>query len=518
MTKGFTRRRFIQNGIGMGLTGSLLINPVWASFIKNFSEEQKAESIPFLKNGEKQIFVDDVMIAHQSGVVRKCHAARKLNHPVLESDKPWEFVENKEERIPYTGIYGTVLRDGKNEKFRMWYNVYKETGYAESSDGINWQKPELGLVGQTNKINLFGFQSPSLILDEKETDPAKRYKAIGSKEDFSKEEINKLKAKFNSPEWYTRRTAYCAAYSPDGLHWEMYPDPILMGMDTITFAQNPVTGEYLAFHKQTQDPRSFGRQVFLSTSKDMLSWSYPELAMATDETDHLEARKLKDGTHTEIYNMSAFYYAGQWLGLITIFKCIGEPLVNGKAKAGQKGSIDVQLVHSRDGYRWQRCSDRSPVIPTGPFDYDKGMVFGVCNTPVLVGDEMWMYYSASTDIHCAENQDKKVSIGRAAWRLDGMVSLHADKEEGVIETMPFITEGNSLTVNADVQQGQLLVEVLDENRKVISGYSKANCRPINGSGICQPVEWGNTKKTFRGKPVRLRFYLIRGDLFSYSIG
>jgi len=517
MKKQITRRKFIGSSIGAGLCISLAASPGLSAFSNNLPLGEAPGVVPFLKKGSKQIFADDMMIAFKSGIERKCHAAQKLDHPVLEGDKPWECLENEGVKIPYAGIYGTVLRDEKSGRFRMWYNVYKETCYAESPDGINWHKPELGLVGQTNKINLFDFHSPSFILDEKETDPAKRYKAIGSKEDFSKEEINKLKAKFNSPEWYTRRHAYCAAYSADGLRWEMYPDPILLGMDTITLAQNPFTGEYLAFHKQTQDPRSFGRQVFLSTSKDMLSWSPTELAMATDEIDHKEARKLEGGTHSEIYNMSAFCYAGQWLGLITIFKCIGEPLVNGKAKAGQKGVIDVQLVHSRDGRTWSRCSDRSPVIPAGPYDYDKGMVFGVCNTPVFVGDEMWMYYSASTDIHCGDSPGKKVSIARAAWRLDGMVSLQAGEEEGVIETTPFIPEGDRLVVNADVSQGQLWVEVLDEGGQPIPRYRKENCTSLKGSGISQPVAWKGSERLPRKSPIRLRFFLSRGGLFSYSI-
>lgn len=516
MSNRISRRNFIRNSAGLGIGMTFAANPAFSALSTIYGCAD-TETIPLIRKGEKQIFADDVMIFYKSGVERKCHVAQKLEHPVLEGDKPWECFEDEGIKVPYAGIYGTVLRDEKTGLFRMWYNVYKKTCYAESTDGINWQKPELGLVGQTNMINLFDFHSPSFIFDKMETDPAKRYKAVGAKDGFSKDEISKLKAKFKSSDNYNRKFAYCAAYSPDGLNWTMYPDPILLGMDTVTFAQNPETGEYLVFHKQTQDPRSFGRQVFLSTSKDMLSWSDTELAMATDETDNEEARKLEGGTHSEFYNMSAFYYATQWLGLVTHFRCIGEPLVNGKAKAGQKGIIDVQLVHSRDGHKWQRCSDRSPIIPAGPYDYDQGMVFGACNSPVFVNDEMWMYYSGSTDIHCSDNPERKVSIGRAVWRLDGMVSLQAGEKEGIIETTPFIPEGNSIVVNADVSQGQLLVEILDENRKVISGYSKADCILLNDSGICQHVEWKNTKKIPRGKPISLRFYLSKGDLFSYLI-
>ncbi len=420
--KGITRRSFLTTGAGIGIGCCLPSIGMAGSFLggKISGGTEKTFNI---KQGEKQIFVDDVMISKKEGITRKVHPAKKLPEPVLKGDKPWEIFEDKYKKVPYAAVYGTVLKDEKSGLFRMWYNIHQKTGYAESSDGINWKKPILNQVGGTNLLDLFDFHSPSIIFDKMEADPAKRYKAIGSKEGFSKEVINKLKAKFNSPEWYKRKHAYCYAYSPDGIKWTMAPEPILMGMDTITFAQNPVSGEYLAFYKNTKDPRSFGRQVFLSVSNDMETWTYPERAMATDEIDHAEARKLEGGTHSEFYNMSAFYYANQWLGMVTLFRCFGEPLENGKARAGQKGIIDVQLVHSRDGKNWQRCSDRTPIVPTGPYYYDKGIVFGICNTPVIVGDEMWMYYSGSTDMHCCAKNGSMVSVGRAAWRLDGMVSM-----------------------------------------------------------------------------------------------
>ncbi len=57
-------------------------------------------------------------------------------------------------------------------------------------------------------------------------------------------------------------------------------------------------------------------------------------------------------------------------------------------KKPHNGIIDVQLVHSRDGRKWSRCSDRNPIIPLGPNRYDAGSIFGLCNAPVIVGDEM----------------------------------------------------------------------------------------------------------------------------------
>jgi hypothetical protein len=52
---------------------------------------------------------------------------------------------------PRASLYGTVLHE--SGRFRMWYYSRdlspRDTGYtcyAESVDGIHWEKPELGLV------------------------------------------------------------------------------------------------------------------------------------------------------------------------------------------------------------------------------------------------------------------------------------------------------------------------------------------------------------------------------------
>ena len=52
-----------------------------------------------------------------------------------------------------TSIWGTVLKDGG--RYRMWYQPWPEdwdgrdvslVGYAESDDGLSWEKKPLGLV------------------------------------------------------------------------------------------------------------------------------------------------------------------------------------------------------------------------------------------------------------------------------------------------------------------------------------------------------------------------------------
>ncbi len=516
MINRISRRTFLYfntvTGIGVSLGGVQgIIAP------QNVFEPDSKFRI--LKRGEKQIFADTSMISRTQEVISKVHQAKKLEKPVLEADMPWEQGEDfdgQKDRRVY--IYGSVIRDEKSGLLYMWYNRLKSNYFATSSDGIHWDRPELDQFGETNQINLFHFHSPSIILDMFETDPEKRYKAVGCiKSSFSEKDFLLLKQRHKNFSWYNKRSAYCAAYSADGLNWNLYPDPIIMGGDTITLSQDLQTREYLAFHKNKSNPEDKGRKVFLSTSKDMQNWTEPQLVMEGDEIDRQHALLLEGGTHAEIYDMSAFYYGGQWLGLIALFQRAGSPKVKGPGQSGDDGPIHVQLVCSPDGKNWQRCSDRSPVIDLGPYPYDSGSILGVCNTPVIVGDEMWMYYTAMTTTHGGYLPEKQMSIARAAWRLDGMVSIRASKGEGMVETTAFIPEGDELFINADAAKGEIKVELLDEQGIEIPGYKKEDCIVVNTDSINQKVKWMNYNSLPSERPVKLRFYIKNADLYSYTI-
>ncbi len=467
------------------------------------------------------------MIRSKQGLTRVVHPAKKRERPVLIAEMPWEVKEVDGIQDKRVNIYGTVLRDEKTGAFRMWYADPGQVLYATSNNGIEWERPILKIAGRTNATDLH-LHSHSIIEDRFETDPQKRYKAVGcASRGVDDTKLKRLKDKFELVDWYRDKDhrLYYAAHSPDGLHWTHDPEPILLGCDTITLSQDPVTGEYLAFHKRQGDPRVLGiRQVFLSVSKDMEHWSEPQPVMVADELDNRAAKKLKGGTYSEFYNLSAFAYAGsQWLGFTTPFRRVEPPSalfgndgVDGR-KRSATGIIDVQLVHSRDGRHWHRCSDRSPVIPLGPHPYDAGSIFGLCNSPVIVGDEIWMYYTAVTTPHGGLVPEKQQSIALATWRIDGLASLQAKEKPGVVETHEFVPEGKSLWVNADVKSGSLMVEVLDAAGKTIQGYEKESSIIQDHDSVRMAMKWKDVADLPAGVPIRLRFHLTNGDLYCYHI-
>ena len=249
----------------------------------------------------------------------------------------------------------------------------------------------------------------------------------------------------------------------------------------------------------------------------MQTWTEPELVMAPDEADDRQTR-AEGGRCSHFYNMSAFRYGSQWLGLVTHFRYMGPPSVSGPEQSGQDGPIDVQLVHSRDGRHWNRSEDRSPVIPNGPYDYDAGCILGVANQPIVTGDEVWMYYSAITTTHGGYIPKKQISIARAAWRLDGWCSLHAGEAGGVIETVPLRPEGDRLTVNAAASGGAVAVAVLDASGNPVAGYGDPDCTPLKRDDVRQPVRWKNRDGLPLERPIRLRFACERDSSLPDRVG
>ena len=99
-------------------------------------------------------FLDTRQVRDISGAELRFHPAEKHGDPVLECDPTLERG---------VLVYGSVLHDG--QRFRMWYqpiahktspgNPY-DVSYAESTDGVHWERPKLGVVsrGGSKKNNL----------------------------------------------------------------------------------------------------------------------------------------------------------------------------------------------------------------------------------------------------------------------------------------------------------------------------------------------------------------------------
>ena len=319
-----------------------------------------AHGAPVEVSRQRQLFVDDYLVASAAKLQRVIHPVTKHGDPILLPVKPWEG--------QYTHLYGTVIRDEQEGIWKAWYSTlnqfryirheYPESTYicyATSRDGIHWEKPALGAIayrGSTeNNIVMQADEIPeqhisgvldtvSVIKDTQDPDRSRRYKMM----------VWHVNDRLVDGKWRNFAPpfpmGYYVAFSPDGIHWKIEPQPVFTYepvRDTMNTMWDPRTRRYLAFVKEHVDHK---RARFLSESEDFLHWSKPVPILAAD---------AQDDPATELYSNTGFVYEGMYLGLLTVFHPL--PLTN--------IYLDVQLIASRDGRKWQRVGDRKPIIPAG---------------------------------------------------------------------------------------------------------------------------------------------------------
>jgi hypothetical protein len=455
------------------------------------------------------LFADDSGVAASRGLVRTVHPARTRAAPVLEPQRPWEGSR--------VYIYGSVYSEPAGGQLTMWYLGHPDADekgrtpavpgfrngkgdvvlYATSQDGLHWDRPSLGLhsfQGSTANNIVFDLHSPSVLRDAREPDPARRFKMLGS-----------------------LRGAYYAAVSPDGTHWTRYPgeQPVLKSSDNISLTQDPVTGDFLAYHRHST--KSDGRSISLSRSRDFRSWSEPVLTFAADAADN--AWTKNPGERTEVNNLAVFPHAAGYIGLPTIFRVLGADRPAAELTPGQSptdGIIDVQLITSADGRRWQRTDPRVNMIPRGARgSFDAGAILGVASTCVQVGEQTWVYYTALSTSHGAPVPPKRSSIGRAEWRRHGFVSLDAG-ENGRVETKPLRFHSPSLIVNANAEGGELRVALLEADGGAIAGYALEDGEPLHADATRFPAHWRSGATVPTDRPIRVVVAMKQAQLFSLA--
>ena len=455
--------------------------------------------------GPWQLLVDDYLIDKKENITRIYHPFTKdKRNPVLVADKPWEG------RISY--VYGTVLPDENGKGYRLWYQSW--TGeyvnlYATSRDGLNWEKPELGIVDfKGSKANNIFFRRtkedhlPQVIYTPWEKDPGRRYKLLNY--DYGRTKPDHLVSGFYG------------AYSADGIHWkDVAHNPVLKDPgDVGNFVWDSHTRRYIGYPKIFAIVRGYNRRsVGFTATTDFENWPSTQLILTPDEADDRWVT-LKD-QRTEFYGLTAFPYESAYIGFLWIFR-----ITDGK----NDGPIYCELVSSRDGINWVRQEvlngDRIPILPTGPEGtWDQGMVF-TTNHPLVEKNIVRLWYGGSNVTHDPpDNNSTKSGIGLATLRKDGFASLDAAGTVGIITTKPLKNLHGTLYLNTNAATGSIKAEVLTEDGKVLPGYGSNECETICSDGTEIKVIWQHRKLLPESAmALRLKFILQNAALYSFRGG
>lgn len=470
---------------------------------------------PYAINNKRELFVDKYLIESSSEIEHRLHHPTPMGS-VLKFDKPWE------------GIFCTYVSVIHAEgKYHMYYRGSGGTStngqvtcYASSTDGINWEKPNLGLHafnGSTNNnIILIGNDRQTThnfaaFYDSKPgVDPAERFKGVGGVAS-NPSRPNETKGLFRY-------------VSPDGINWTMKSAVSLFpsdghGMDSQNVPVWLPDEQCYAIYLRTWTNDKPGdatllkgiRTVARSTSTDFVNWTKPE-------------RMTFGGTAIEdLYtNATTPYFRAPHHIISLPFRFAPTTKVLSDEELTQYGVnntmwvgvSDAVFMSSRGGNAYDRTFMQSFIRP-GLDGHNWAARSNVASAGIAqTGDnEMSVYVLrayATPDVH----------MERMKLRLDGFTSLQANYEEGTIVTKPIILQGNYLTLNFSTSSvGHVKVAVLDENDQVIDGFGPAQMRPMIGDKIDARVMWGQSSSIARlqGKKVKLRFTLKDANLYSFGV-
>jgi hypothetical protein len=278
------------------------------------------------------------------------------------------------------------------------------------------------------------------------------------------------------------------------------------------------------------------RSVGVARTSDPAHWPQPTPSLVADEIDDRwasSATARRQGNRTELYGLSAFAYQTQYIGLLWVahFGPGGPNDPRGPTDVTD-GTIEVEVVSSRDGQQWRRAEpgpdgERTKLIPRGPRPWD-GMMIHTSTHPLLVDGKLHLYFQGDSCSHhggvCLKPKTP-TGIGLATLRRDGWAYLahNSTATPGYVYTREVsgVGSGASLRVNYRASGGGSLKLALYDAKSgaAIAGRTAEDCVPLTGDSTNQTVSWRKdpTGGTRGNVNVQIMF-VLQGDVEFYSYG
>lgn len=392
-----------------------------------------------------ELFVDEHLVARKQGVALKLHDPIK-REIVLTTDQPWEGM---------TCAYFSVIQDGK--KVLMYYrgssggsdhSDAQVTCVAESTDGIHFTRPKLGLIeaGGTKDNNVIwrGVESHNFspFLDANPAaKPGERYKALGG-------------VKQPGKNWHQGETpgGLYAFASADGIHWSKMKD-------TPVITKGAFDSQNLAFFDTTRNRYTCFSRIFINKVRAVQSNHSADFLTWTEPVPHVYA----EGVPWEHFYTSATVPCPTAPHLFLSFP---KRFVASRKKVPEHegpGVSDAVFMSSRDGVNWDRPFLEAWVRPGPDLKNWTDRNNMTANGIIESSDTEWSLYISEHYRH-ADHRIRRLSV-----RKQGFASMHATAKGGEFTTHPMVITGKKLVLNSSTSAaGSIKIEALDESGKVLA--------------------------------------------------
>ena len=472
--------------------------------------------------GRREVFWDDFMIEPD-----RTDAELRLHKPVKKErvlllDKPWEG-----DGCDYYNIFRD--EDENGVLYRMYYlgwTMIKPDGthngsdikvcYAESRDGINWTRPDLGIC------EFEGSKNNNIILTQ-ETDIYDNFFAFKDTNPNCKpDEIYKGVAECG------RDGSLWGYTSTDAKHWNRVAMISTRGkFDSLNVCHwDKYSGKYRCYIRDFHDNEETDEygipDVRLITSDDFWHWSDATRIDFGDQADYplytnnigpyFRADHILTGFPTR--------YVQRYDWSKNFDRLCGAEQRKLRCNLTDRLGLtvtDCVFMTSRDGIKFHRF-DEAWLTPGpengGNWVYgDCYPAFGMIRTPSEyegADDEISMYNFEG------KWTGKPSNLYRYTVRLDGFASYYGAYPGKQLVTRPFTFDGDTLKVNfASSARGYMKVKVLSEDFEPIKGFWTTE---IFGDRVDRPIDFEEAEiSSLKGKTVRLAFELCDTDIYSFII-
>lgn len=443
----------------------------------------------------RELFADRWLIDRLQGADLRLETPIE-REPALRLDRPWEGA--------FSG-YFTVLRDGAD--FHLYYrgspnagsdgNLGEVTCYAHSSDGLHFNRPDLG---QGKNLILAG-QAPFShnfcpFLDARPGVKAEqRFKAIAG----------------------TRDSGLVGFVSADGVRWKkLREQPLLPASRTASIydSQNlafwsVAESQYVCYYRTFKDVPGMGkvRWVSRATSEDFLRWTPGE------------PMSFGDAPPEHIYtNQTSAYFRAPHLSVSIAARFMpGRQVIT----AEEAAQIGVHPQYFKD------CADGVLLTTRGGLRYDRTFLEGFLRPGV--GIEHWVSRDNYPALNVVQTGAAEMSfyvnrrygqpsayLARYSLRLDGFSSLHAPYAGGEMVTKPLRFTGRQLELNyATSAAGFVRAELQTAAGEPLPGFRLEDCGELIGDRISRQVTFAGGQLNRIVEPVRLRLRLKDAEVFSF---